>query len=781
MPGLFDDLIPQGNGGPPPGPSLSFDDLVRTRPVAKKPSLLADIGQSLASGVNKGGASLADAVLQANPVSQTLNALTMAGNLAGIGRGQPVVTAPPAPQTIPSQVAARIAYQPQTTAGRYADSIGQHIPNALLPGSAMRRVANVVVPAITSEAAAQAAKAAGAGPRGQTAARIAGDVAGSVGASFNPQALAPEARDPMTALAKQDPQAMRQAAEDYRGAGIEPTIADVVDDSGRGLIRAAANRNTPARGEANKFVAARALNLPDRIDRQASTFVSPETASPAQLQADIASRIAEAATPPEVAAGSGGMAVSAKLNQQYDAAKSAVDDAYQAARAAAPEAASIPRAETPQIAANIRDAVRDFHPDDMPAVARELNKLDQSSGLTVRDLYEMRQRLNAVRQAKPDQAVAAGKVIGALDGQIADVADRGVITGDPEVIGLWRNAIAQRRQFGQRFQGGDMIQQLTEREPRAGVMSNAVAPEDASALILGRNGVAARLNSARDLARLRDTLGANSPEWQALQNEASARLLQGDAGRETYGQSLDRFTRQNPDMADLLIHPDHRDAVSAARQQIDAATADRRALELGGSFVQPGSADSFSRAAPQLEGQSADLARAAARRSIAVRAGENVSQAPTVASRLANAPEQQARNAALLGPDQAGRFQNALRLEGQAVQNAADIAPRSGPRTFLNAADENAMSGAQTAMNVGKKVLRRDWFGLAGDFLRARGISNGEAEQLVNMSIDPNQTDAAIAMIERRLGANAARRYLELKNAGAVGGASAARDLVAAP
>lgn len=64
-------------------------------------------------------------------------------------------------------------YEPQTVYGEFAKTTGEMVPNAVLPGGAARRVANVLLPAIASESAGQATK----GTPYEPYARVAGGVA----------------------------------------------------------------------------------------------------------------------------------------------------------------------------------------------------------------------------------------------------------------------------------------------------------------------------------------------------------------------------------------------------------------------------------------------------------------------------------------------------------------------------------------------------------------------------------------------------------------------------
>lgn len=69
-------------------------------------------------------------------------------------------------------------YEPQTTAGRYAQTIGEFAPAAAIgPGGLVRKVMETTVPAVASEAAGQYA----AGTKAEPAARLVGAVMGNLG------------------------------------------------------------------------------------------------------------------------------------------------------------------------------------------------------------------------------------------------------------------------------------------------------------------------------------------------------------------------------------------------------------------------------------------------------------------------------------------------------------------------------------------------------------------------------------------------------------------------
>ncbi len=78
-------------------------------------------------------------------------------------------------------------YQPQTTAGEYARTVGEFVPGAATPGGLMRKAANVVLPGLASEAAGQATQ----GSVYEPAARLAGGVAGALAPNLAMRAVTP--------------------------------------------------------------------------------------------------------------------------------------------------------------------------------------------------------------------------------------------------------------------------------------------------------------------------------------------------------------------------------------------------------------------------------------------------------------------------------------------------------------------------------------------------------------------------------------------------------------
>lgn len=267
--------------------------------------------------------------------------------------------------------------------------------------------------------------------------------------------------------------------------------------------------------------------------------------------------------------GDAGAAVSGRLNAMRETANDGVNAAYTAARNAG-EGVTMPRQEVPPFAARLRESVRDYDPQTIPAVARQMARLDDLGGSTqVRDVFEIRAQLSTLRRdGERIEASAAGNVIRELDGFIDDAMTRDLFSGDTQAIGAWRNAIRQRREFGNLFESDDLIAKLTEPAYRGGGRTLAVDPVDASNYIFGRAdmGYVGKQNLTRDMTRLRDTLGADSAEWNAIRSEAFTRIAgTGEGAMEggtrmfsgvKFAKAWEDFNRKSPTLVRTLFTPD---------------------------------------------------------------------------------------------------------------------------------------------------------------------------------------------------------------------------------
>jgi len=562
--------------------------------------------------------------------------------------------------------------------------------NALVPGAALGVVVPAAVRGVTlGGKGVKATVQAG----GRVATRTANKVASKMGAEFLDPKVEASARLVEALRADGFTEAkIREALTEWnRVGGASPAFMDLIAKNGGGqrtmaLFRGAA-MSGGGRNVASQYANQVAADLQDTAVAR-TRQLTPDQRTIPQIEGDITSRIEQSAQAPQVQPGQAGAMASERLNAQFDQARAGVRQAYDTARAANPEQAQLSRDAFPQMVANIREAVRDFHPESVPRVARELASLDRTSTPTARDLFDLRSRLTALRASNdPVEATAAARAVNALDAEIGAAVEQGRMTGDPQVVDLWRNAIGARREMGRTFEGGDLVQTLTERSRYGGDMTNAIAPEDASNAILGRNGMPVRSNAVRDLTRLRDQLGADSPEWRGIQREAQARILGRDAGSERFGQAWVAFERDNPELARLLSTEADRAGVSSSRQQISGAIGDRNALEVGqGIMTSAGDqyAADFSGVGPR-----APIAQTSAARTLQGNIERPPEGATGVLNRIGTATQTGRNLSTTYGEQPAADYRASIQNMVEQVNNARFINPNTGSQTSGRLTDES--------------------------------------------------------------------------------------------
>jgi hypothetical protein len=161
--------------------------------VIDEPSATKDIAKSAAAGVGKGVAGLVGFIGDAsNAGAKGLEAATnYISDKLGVSRYERP-QGPSALDYVPTGAATQRAmeritgefYKPQTTAGKYAETIGELAPGLIggPTGIARRALTNVIVPGAASEAAGQATEGSAAEPYARVAAAMVGGVIPSVAA-----------------------------------------------------------------------------------------------------------------------------------------------------------------------------------------------------------------------------------------------------------------------------------------------------------------------------------------------------------------------------------------------------------------------------------------------------------------------------------------------------------------------------------------------------------------------------------------------------------------------
>lgn len=198
--------------------------------------------------------------------------------------------------------------------------------------------------------------------------------------------------------------------------------------------------------------------------------------------------------------------------------------------------ASMPEPEMRVMRSRIGSAVVNHDISALPRTDRLLGELDGlvRSGeeqLPIRQLFEWRARASNARQAGGEEATAIGKMIRQFDSDMTEAVERGLMSGDPQAVKLWRDAISANKEFAGRFKSPDLVGALTAVDP-ANQFRLKVAPEAAANYIFGKAemGLAGRPELARELVKVRDLLGAGSAEWSALREEVFMRFARAGEG-----------------------------------------------------------------------------------------------------------------------------------------------------------------------------------------------------------------------------------------------------------
>ena len=164
-----------------------------------KPGTAADVAMSLGSGVMRGIGGAAQLVADVNPVNamnksamRAIEATGMASpeavqNMqAASGMMNPLAQPGSAQEAISAATGGYSEYQPQTTPGKYAATVGEFLPGAMVgPGGAVRNaLTGAVVPGIASEAAGQATEGTALEPWARTGAAVLAQLATNRAGAF---------------------------------------------------------------------------------------------------------------------------------------------------------------------------------------------------------------------------------------------------------------------------------------------------------------------------------------------------------------------------------------------------------------------------------------------------------------------------------------------------------------------------------------------------------------------------------------------------------------------
>jgi hypothetical protein len=313
------------------------------------------------------------------------------------------------------------------------------------------------------------------------------------------------------------------------------------------------------------------------------------------------------------------------------------------------------------------------------------------------DVGQVRERINAMREAGAEPSLVSA----------LDEAGRGFVRAAASRMTPAREIVQRRAEAASLDLPGRM-----SRQARRIMSDDARTPAE----IAKELKAARKANADRDFSAVRDERVSLSPDAvtalrtddgrDAVRSAASAALRALDPARREVGAELNRlagdlldnpggvklsvgmaqeisdslfdaadaaarqgYGRRAKDLGDLAraVRDNAREGVEGYGKALDAFKADSRRLEAAerGEDFLARNTDEFAAEIPGPGQPGNDLARASARRAVERKAGENTAAAPGVARAIADAPEQQARNRALLGEADATRLQDAMRTEAR--------------------------------------------------------------------------------------------------------------------
>ena len=192
----------------------------------------------------------------------------------------------------------------------------------------------------------------------------------------------------------------------------------------------------------------------------------------------------------------------------------------------------------------------DFDLEDMPRLAKRveelaaIERLPRNSKIMLSALSAFRARLNRNPAPKSDDAQATGIGIlrAELDSFIDGMFNADMISGNPVAVQRWKDARSAYAEYARTFKDNRVVNQLATQ------VAN---------WIFGASAVGAKKQSAAVVAKLKQILGKDSPEFSAIRQEAVfdvvEPLLRDTPDFKAFGKNYERMARSNPTLLKELF------------------------------------------------------------------------------------------------------------------------------------------------------------------------------------------------------------------------------------
>lgn len=305
----FNDLIP-ATPQAAPQPANPFSDLIPDRGGSRGFSdTVRDIGKSAYTGLRQGAAGFMGAPgLVAEIGAKGIDyAARKASEALGLDYQSPMDAERtktgiklPTPQDFANKDIREAGpyYEPQTTAGKYARTIGEFAPGMLAPGGIVgNAVKNVILPAVASEAAGQATEGSQFEPYARAGAAIA--TGGAAALLSRPSGAAEVLRARLEAgeISANDIANARNLMRDAQARGVRLTWPEAIEQVSPGSNLTGLQRTLEGAPQSSPRMSEFMANRPSDISRAVGAElpnIGPRTASPSTIGPN-AGREAEAA------------------------------------------------------------------------------------------------------------------------------------------------------------------------------------------------------------------------------------------------------------------------------------------------------------------------------------------------------------------------------------------------------------------------------------------------------------------------------------------------------
>ena len=688
------------------------------------------------------------------------------GDLQQLIVGQKTPLGPPRTNEIMDTVSAPFGgvYQPKTTAGEYAQTIGSFAPAALSPGSAAARIARVVVPGATSETAGQLTKDTPYEPY----ARVGGAILGGAATELGRAAARPLSRvankgveairgrgflNPETEAVKRIQEAInreggtgpitRSLQEWAQTDASNPALIDVSGGNVRRLVRAAAGGSEGnAQNIAQQYLDRIQAGIQDEASRITRGLTPGNTQNADQALETLKANRSAAAKPfYEEAFRANENIGSSQIDEilQTPAGQSALAQArvkMQNARAPMGEAERVQPTISAPSTAGAGSGPKIEKGDTLYTAIRKLGgiRTHDGQGFISREGGEVRHALKDVRTS------------GLINNQRGMTPDK------------MREALAQEGWFGRQGGAGADIDEFYQALRQGRDMRH---PEMGGGPAAGVSEANARnIGEMRDLA---DELGVGyRPSWgadeinQAVNNAERSAMRTGGAPAGRTLQTLDYVKRSLDDRIGMAQRAGANDEVRILTglkndllREVEAADVSGKYAQARGAFEKgsvpiealdhgkTGPVTPSSVYGPGMARFSAPEARGAAQ--VGYRQGlldtiERPAAGSTGAlNRIASSTQQGENLAATFGQPTAQRYQQSIGNEISRLRNARGISPTTGSQTALRS-EEMALVDALPFGQKAGMVAR------AIDLLK-RGLSLTEAEKEAIVRLGTTEAD----------------------------------------